>query len=191
MATESEILQSLDLGASKAILNNDSNSPLAELLVTLTQSVVEELKSSMEKRKINTTSRGLSQSVKPTNVNVNGSSVSVGISMAFYWKFVNYGVNGTEINRGAPNWGSSPSSGKTFLDSIKEWIPQRGLSLPSQFDDFEEFAFAIMANVKKHGKEGRPFFEDVINKSLVAKLEAPISKVLGRAIQVTIIAPWQ
>ena len=85
MASESQIIQALDLGASRAILNNEPDSPLGALLVELTQQVVEDLKTAMAKRKIDTASRGLSQSTKPTPVTVSGSSVSVGISMAFYW----------------------------------------------------------------------------------------------------------
>jgi len=191
MATESEILQALDLGASKAILNNEPNSPLGELLVSLTQDIVEELKASMVKHKINTSSRGLSQSTRPTPVTIVGNSVSVGISMAFYWKFVNFGVNGTETSVGAPNWGPTPQGSKSFFESIQDWIPQRGLSLPPQFSDFDQFTHAIMTNVRKHGQRGRPFFSDVINETLVQKLEEPISRVIGRAIKVNIVAPWQ
>lgn len=191
MATEAEILAALNLGSSKAILENKGSSPLSELLVSLVEGVVNDLKEALVARNINTTSLGLSQSLGVSNISFNGDSVSVGITAEFYWKYINYGVNGTEVNHGAPEWGKSPAGVKSFKESISEWIPQRGVMLPQEFRTFDSFAFAIMNSIKKKGKAPKPFFEDVVNESLVAKLQEPISNVLGRAIIVNIVSPWQ
>lgn len=188
--SESSIINSLNLGSSRDILENKPDSPLGKLLTELTEDVIKQLQERLVARDINA-SLGLSQSIIPTDVSINGGSVSVGISMDFYWKYVNYGVNGTEVNRGAPNWGGGPQQSKTFLQAVKEWIPQRGLTLPDGFTDYNSFAWAIMVNKRKKGQEARPFFTDVINENLVQVLKKPIENVLGRAVEISIVEPWQ
>jgi hypothetical protein len=188
--TEAEILSSLNLGSSKAILNNTAGNPLSALLQELTQEVIDDLRKAMQDRKVDA-SRNLSQSIKPTKTLYNGKAVSVGITMDFYWKYVNYGVNGTEVSHGAPSWGKAPSSGVSFHDSIKNWISQKGAGLPEQFKTYESFAWAVQRNIVKNGKEPRPFFEDVINDQLINVLKKPIQKLLGKSIKLNIISPWQ
>lgn len=191
MASEAEILQSLNLGSSRAVLDNKGSSPLSKLLVDISNEIVTELKQALVDRNINTASQGLSQSLGVTEINFDGNLLSVGISAEFYWKYVNYGVNGTETHRGAPDWGPAPAGELSFSESIRRWIPQRGLQLPQEFSSFESFTYAIMTNIRKHGKAARPFFEDVVNESLVAKIRQPIEAVIGRAVEISITAPWQ
>lgn len=188
---ESAILESLNLGSSREILKSSPGSPLSQLLLQAAQDTVEKLKVALKDRDVNTSSQTLSQSAAVTEVSVNGSEVSIGVSMDFYWKFVNYGVNGTELNRGAPNWGSVPSSEKTFHQSILEWIPKRGLMLPPSFQSYDSFAFAIMTNIRKFGVEARPFFTDVVNERLLEALQGPIEGVLRQAVTISIVEPWQ
>lgn len=188
---EAAILQALTAGTSRAVLENRGNSPLAELLVDLCEDVVEQLKAALKERNINTSSLGLSQSLHVSDISISGNELSVGISAAFYWKYVNYGVNGTEINHGAPEWGPPPPSELSFKDAILQWIPQRGVQLPPEFSSFDSFAYAIMTNVRKHGKEARPFFEDVVNATLIETMREPIQKIIGRAIQISIVSPFK
>lgn len=189
--TESEILQKLDLGTAKSVLQNKPGSPLGSLLQDMIQDVIEQLQQAMKNRNINTSSASLSQSIAPTEVKFNGDSVEIGLTMEHYWKYVNYGVNGSEVSRNAPAWGSAPSAGKSFRDSIKEWIPKRGLSLPESFKSYDQFAFAIMTNIIKRGKEGRPFFEDVVNDNLIQVMREPIESIVGRSIEIAIVSPFK
>lgn len=188
---EAAIIESLNLGAARAVLENKPASPLGQLLLSQVQMIVERLKDAMKNRDINTASLGLSQSVAASEVSVTPSGVSVQIEMDFYWKFVNYGVNGTEINRGAPNWGTQPPGPQTFFEAIRDWIPKRGLMLPPSFRSYDSFTFAIMENVRKKGKEARPFFADVVNDALVSELQGPIEDIIGRSIIISIVEPWQ
>jgi hypothetical protein len=192
VANESEILAQLNLGSAQAILDNSNASPLGQLLVSLADDVIKDLKAALKARDINTSSLGLSQSIVPSDVIVNGSEVSVNISMDFYWKYVNYGVNGTEVNHGAPTHGKAPAATKSFKDSILEWIPKRGLVLdPLKSKTYDQMAIAIMKKVIRDGQAPRPFFDDVINDALVQTLKTPIEKVMGRAIELKIVKPWQ
>lgn len=191
MASEVELLNALNLGSSKAVLANRGNSPLSQLLTTLSEDVITQLKAALVARNINTSSMGLSQSLHVSEIKIEGSEVKVGISAEFYWKFVNYGVNGTEIHRGAPDWGTQPPGDMSFKEAISRWIPQRGVQLPAEFSSFESFTYAIMTNIRKKGKEARPFFEDVVNDRLVDTLREPIVNLIGRAIEISIVSPWQ
>jgi len=188
---ESEILAKLNLGSAIAVLDNSSASPMGQLLTSLADGVIKDLQEALKARDVNTSSMGLSQSIVPSKVSVNGGEVTVNIGMDFYWKYINYGVNGAEINRGAPTHGKAPASAKSFKDSIAEWIPQRGAMLPPQFQTYDQFAYAIMTNVKKYGQEARPFFDDVVNDTLTQRLKEPIERLMGKAIEIKIVSPWQ
>ena len=191
MSSEAEILNQLNLGTSKAILDNKPQSALGQLLLSITEDIIVQLQNKIKEYNISTSSMGLSQSLAPTEVKIENGVVSVGISADFYWKFVNYGVNGTEVSHGAPDHGATPPGTLSFKESILQWIPQRGLQLPEQFGDFEQFSYAIMTNIRKHGKAPRPFFTDVVNNALINRIQEPIEKVIGRALKIRIVEPWQ
>lgn len=192
MINEADILGKLNLGTSKEVIANNPKSPLAKLLQEQIQDVIDQLTKSMDKYGISATDN-LRQSLVPTNPILDNNTVSVSVSVgdAFYWKFVNYGVNGTEVNHGAPAWGSQPAQEKSFHQNILEWIPTTGTTLPAQFDSYDSFAWAIQSNIIKNGKAPRPFFTDVVNEKLTEQLREPIAKLFGRAIKINIIEPWQ
>lgn len=187
---EADILNNLNVGNAKTSLDSSNNSPLGNLLVKLNQAIIDDLQQSIQARDINA-SRNLSQGITPSDVIINGNEVEVNISMDFYWKYINYGVNGTEVNHNAPSWGSAPSQTMSFHDSILAWKSDRGITLPEGFKDYDSFAWAIQNSIIHKGKKARPFYDDVINEKLVKVLEAPIRKLLGESIKLTIIAPWQ
>lgn len=188
--SEADILNSLNVGNAKTVLDNSNESPLAKLLKELNQAIIDDLQVSIQERDINA-SRNLSQGITPSDVIIRGSEVEVNISMDFYWKYINYGVNGTEVNHGSPNWGSAPSQTLSFHESILAWKSDRGITLPSNFDDYDSFAWAIQNSIIRKGKKPRPFYDDVINEKLVKVLEAPIRRLLGESIKLTIVAQWQ
>ena len=188
--SEADILGGLTVGNAKSVIEGKKNSPLGNLLVELNQAIIDDLQQSIQARDINA-SRNLSSGITPSDVIINGNEIEVNISMDFYWKYINYGVNGTEQNNNAPSWGASPSQTLSFHESILAWKSDRGITLPEGFKDYDSFAWAIQTNIKKYGKKARPFYDDVINDKLVAVLEAPIKKLLGESIKLTIVASWQ
>lgn len=189
-AEEADIISKLTLGTSKAIIKGQPNSPLGELLQSLAQDVTDMLTKSLDGYDVNA-SRNLRQSITPTKIEQNGNTISVPIEADFYWKFVNYGVNGSEVNHGAPSWGTQPPQEKTFHQAILEWIPTTGSTLPAGFEDYDSWAGAIQSSIVKKGKAARPFFTDVVNDKLVEYLREPISNLLGRSIEIAIVEPWQ
>lgn len=188
---EADILSRLNLGSSTAILENSTGNPLEELLKNLMQGVIDELVKSMAKYDVSA-SGFLQQSMKPTNVIIEGGAITAGIQVdekAYYWKFINGGVNGTELNHGAPDWSGYVAPQTDYKQSVLKWIGDRGITTDGDYDDL---AFAIMKNIKKYGKKPRPFFDDVIkDPKLIELLKRPIEKLIGRAIAVKIAEPWQ
>jgi len=187
---EADILGGLTVGNAKSVVEGKKNSPLGNLLIELNQAIIDDLRTSIKNRDIDA-SRNLSQGITPSDVIINGNEIEVNISMDFYWKYINYGVNGTEQNNNAPSWGAAPSQTLSFHESILAWKSDRGITLPEGFKDYDSFAWAIQTNIKKYGKKARPFYDDVINEKLVKVLEAPIKKLLGESIKLTIVASWQ
>ena len=192
MINEADIIKKLNLGSSRAVLDNTPNNPLAELLTVQVNDIVEDLRDNLDKYNADA-SGNLKQSITPTKTSIKGSEVSIEIEAPFYWKFVNYGVNGSLINRGAPNWGKQSGGGgwQEFEAEISQWIRDRGITLPSQFDSYESFNYVIRKSIKEKGKQPRPFFSDVVNDRLIEELEEPITELMRRAITIKIVEPWQ
>jgi hypothetical protein len=184
----------LQNSSSKDVLKSTPKSPLAELLEAQVQGVVDDLRLSLNNYGASTPSGNLEQSIVPTSVKLEGSELSVSIQAPFYWKFVNFGVNGTLINRGAPNWGKQEgedSSWQAFEKEISDWIVNRGITKPAQFDTYKSFNYVIRKNKREKGQIARPFFSDVVNEALIQELQIPITKLMKRAITIKIIEPWQ
>jgi hypothetical protein len=190
--TEAEVIAMVsNLGTAKDILDGDPSSPLAKLLQDLIQDVTDQLVQKLADYDA-VASGNLMQSIKPTEkAYLDGDVLSVHITAPFYWKFINYGVNGTQISRGAPAWGQQAPQDRSFHANIMDWIRNRGITLPEQFENYNSFAWAIMKNIEKKGQEKRPFFTDVVNEKLYDALTAPISTLIGRAITVKIIEPYK
>jgi len=191
MADVNSIINQLQgIGKAKASIHGGKSSPLSDVLQALTQDIVDQLRDKMDDYRIDA-SGDLKASTRPTKIEVKGNNVSVAISSPYYWKFVNYGVNGTKVNRGAPQWGSVQGAGASFEQSIAQWIRNKGITLPSNFSSYDQLNYVIRRSIREKGKEARPYFSDVVNNELNAKLREPIEKILKRSIELVIIEPWQ
>lgn len=198
MVSEVDILNKLNLGTSKAVIEGQPNSPLGALLTTLANDVTKQLTESIDKHGISASSN-LRQSIKPQSVKLDGDTVSVEIEADFYWKYVNYGVNGFAVHHGAPNWGKTGKTREEFIQAMGAWRMNVGLNLNSwtndsgkpAFSSYEQMDKALAYLVAKNGKKPRPFFTDVVNKDLVEYLRKPIEKLFKKSMTVVIIEPWQ
>lgn len=178
------------IGQSKAVVEGKPDSPLSKLLVDLAQDVTNELTANIDKYDIKA-SGNLKQSIKPTTIKLDGDTLSIGVEADFYWKFLNYGVNGTLNNVGAPSWGSTESTGKSFEQSIDEWIRNRGITLPPNFSSYESLNYVIRRSIREKGIKPRPFFTDVINENIIDTVKAPVEKLLGKSISIIIKEPFE
>ena len=133
-------------------------------------------------------SRELLQSINPLPIEVENGVFTISIEMESYWKFINEGVNGTERDRGAPTWGSTPSIGRTFKESVKEWMAFKGINSLSWTDkngeqvtkqlstneDYDSAAFVVMRGIKKNGIKPTYFVDDVLDEDYIKEIENKI-----------------
>ena len=185
-------LSQLDnIGRSRAVLNNEPSSPLAELLSDQLNDVVQKLRDRVEYYDADAYGN-LKASLATTKAHIEGDRLVIEVQGAFYWKFINGGVNGTLINRGAPNWGQQPQGRMTWKQSMREWMVARGVDAqPNRSGEVTEkmrdsFAIFLMKRIKEKGQEARPFVDDVVNDDLIQNIESEISQLVGRAIEVSL-----
>ena len=190
MPTEDQILKSLNLGSSKAALEGEPNSPLAQLLALQAQDIIDDLRKNLVKYDANA-SNNLAQDIKPTKVDVTGDEVSISIEAPFYWKFVNYGVNGSLVNRGAPSWGKQPTSGLSMSQAMNNWSRDRGITTVNGKSSWTSKSHVQGMSMQQRGQIARPFYSDVVNQALITELEEPITELMKRAITIRIVEPWQ
>lgn len=181
-----------NIGEAEAVVKAEPGSPLDELLCKLMQEVVDSLKQKLVDYDA-VASNNLSQSMIPSQqAYLEGELLTVNITAPNYWKFVNYGVNGTEVNHGSPAWGKQPPTDMSFHASIMNWMRDRGIQNdPARSPTMEAAAWAIMTKIRRDGLKPRPFYSDVVNDDLISYLSDAISTLIGRAITVNIIEPFK
>ena len=160
------------------------NSELQQILIDwLNDELVAKIKEEMNTLDVNA-SRNLTQSINVSQAQLLANSdVVAEVLMSHYWKYINYGVNGTEINRGAPTHGKGVKTDLTFHEAILEWIPSRGYTIPAGFKNYDSWAYAIMTNIRKFGKEKKPFINNAIDKLDYSSLENDIVKAFANEIR--------
>jgi hypothetical protein len=190
MASEDSILKNLNLGSSKESIKGSPSSPLAQLITVEAQEIVDRLRKSAYKYDVDASGQ-LIQETNPTKVSVSGSEVTIGISAPFYWKFVNFGINGSLVNRGAPTWGKQPPSGFTMSQALSAWSRDRGIRAVDGRSNWISRSHVAGMSLTERGQIARPFYSDVVNDALMKELEEPIMKLMGKAITIKIVDPWQ
>ena len=183
MSIESDLVNGLDFGRSSDILNGTSDNPMTELLTRLVNELI------MDMRKLLVESRAtgnLEQSIIPKELNP--ETIALDAQDAFYWKYVNYGVNGTKVNRGAPTHDKAPSSNLSFHDSITKWLGDKGIVPPEEMTR-ESYAYLIMGKLKRDGMEGTHFIDKVVTDQRINEMSKPISALLKESIIVYIKKP--
>lgn len=186
MGKAADIINKLNLGTAKPTIAGDLGSPMNILLVGIHQEVIDSLNKSISKYNTIASNR-LKQSIISIDHSVPGK-ITLEMSAEFYWKYVNYGVNGTEVSHGAPTWGKAPASTGSFKAAILGWIRDKGIQAkPGQ--TYDQMAFSIMHSIKIKGLRPRPFFTDVVNKELKRYIEKSVSSVIKKAITIEIKTP--
>ena len=123
-----------------------------EELTTIANSYREEAIIKLTENGSNVTGK-LAASIKVQPARLTEASVVIPVTMLKYGQYVD---NGAERGRG----GNPP------VQDIVKWIKQKRISVPNQFKDVEQFAWAIAYNIGKQGqrfKRARPFIEPALN----------------------------
>lgn len=181
--TEGDIIAGLDFGRSKDILENKSKNPMTDLLLKITNELIEDWRKELIKNDSYATG-GLAQSLRPATIKPD----SIETAGAPHWKYINYGVNGTKVNRGAPTHGKAPKGNLSFYDAIYKWIGDKGI-VPNEGMTREQLAGAIVNSIRMKGIEATHFFDKVLTEQRVDEMSKRVSDLVGAAIKTVIKKP--
>jgi hypothetical protein len=95
----------------------------------------------------------LAASIKVQPARVTETSIVIPVTMLKYGEYVD---DGAERGRGK----------RPPVQDIVQWIKQKRISVPKQFKNVEQFAFAISFNIGRSGqrfKRARPFIQPALN----------------------------
>ena len=95
----------------------------------------------------------LAASIRVQPARVTETSIVIPVTMLKYGEYVD---DGAERGRGR----------RPPVQDIVKWIKQKRISVPNQFKNVEQFAFAIAFNIGKSGqrfKRARPFIQPALN----------------------------
>lgn len=176
-----------DLGQAKSVLENLPKNPLQLLLQEQLDGVVQQLRNSVSNHDLDASGE-LKKSFVTTKPNFKNSTLEISVEANYYWKFLDQGVNGTKINRGAPTWGQQPYRGESFKQKVDEWIRFRGITPRGKVyrSSYDSLNFMIRKSIVEKGKEPTYFVDDVINERLINNMSEEITNLVGRSIEVRI-----
>lgn len=181
--SDADIINSLDFGRSEDILKNTSDNPMTELLLRITNELIEDWRKQLINDKSYATG-DLAQSLRPATIKPN----SIETAGAPHWKYVNYGVNGVMVNRGAPTHGKAPKGNLSFYQAIKKWLYDKGIQPPEGYT-IEQYAGMIKNSVRMKGIEATHFFDKVLTEQRVDEMSQRVSDLVGAAIRTVIKKP--
>lgn len=156
---------------------------MTELLLRITNELIEDWRKQLINDKSYATG-DLTQSFQPVKL----SESQIATTASNHWKYINYGVNGTMVNRGAPTHGPAPRGNLSFYEAIKKWIYDKGIVPPEGYTR-EQFAGMIVNSVRMKGIEATHFFDKVLTEQRVDEMSQRVSDLVGAAIRVVIKKP--
>ena len=180
---DADIINSLDFGRSEDILKNTSDNPMTELLLRITNELIEDWRKQLISDKSYATG-DLAQSLRPATIKPD----LIETAGAPHWKYINYGVNGAMVNRGAPTHGKAPKGNLSFYQAIKKWIYDKGI-VPEEGMTREQLAGAMVNSIRMKGIEATHFFDKVLTEQRVDEMSKRVSDLVGEAIKIVIKKP--
>ena len=181
---EGDIAASLDFGRAEDILKNTSDSPMTELLLRITNELIEDWRKQLISDKSYATG-DLTQSFQPVKL----SESQIATTASNHWKYINYGVNGIKVNRGAPTHGPAPKGNLSFYQAIYKWIGDKGIVPKEEGITREQLAGMIVNSVRMKGIEATHFFDKVLTEQRVDEMSKRVSDLVGAAIKIVIKKP--
>jgi hypothetical protein len=173
----------------------------ADILTEIGNKAIEMLKESLQNVDRVASSR-LSQSIIAMPVRVFNQSLILEIKMEEYWKFVDRGVDGTQVSHGSPYKFKSgktlPSQpmlrhianrGEKYDPIVSQMIAKRKRKPLSRDKARKSLAFALGVNIRRRGIKPTNFASDVFEKIEVMG-EKMMSDFLKRKIELE-IKTWQ
>jgi len=141
----------------------------------------------------------LSDSIAPQEPQRVGNSIVVPVDIAFYYKFIDQGVNGYKVNRGSSYNYKPTAPTQKMVDALKIWIKKEGIKqsgnrnkaivarekrrklIPQKIKNLDEAAYALSATIKKVGQKRTLFWTNSLKD-----IEKDIEKTIGKELTIVI-----
>lgn len=194
------VLEDTDIelaGESRADYSPVEFTDTGNTIIQLAATYIELINEEIEKKDV-ASSGYMQDNITPTDLDVNGDTLTVGINAPLYASYVDEGVNGWAVNRGSRfqyrTKGVNPSG--SMVKSLKDYINREGLSSRNvkvsvtereakgrtMKDATTKAAVNMAYMIKRQGIKPRHFWRDATSGFL------PIAeKELGTAVKIDII----
>jgi hypothetical protein len=194
------VLEDTDIelaGESRADYSPVEFTDTGNTVIQLAATYIEMINEEIEKKDV-ASSGFMQDNITPTDLEVNGDTLTVGINAPLYASYVDEGVNGWAVNRGSrfqyrtkgvdPN-GAMVKSLKSYIQreglsarNVKVSVTQREAKGKTMKDATTKAAMQMGYMIKRQGIKPRHFWRDATNKFI------PIAeKELGTAVKIDII----
>ena len=162
-------------------------SPTQRLIGQWVDDLIRVTKERLERSGISASNQ-LSQSIQVVPIDLNENTLTIGIEMNGYWKYVDLGVKGAKSSAKAPN---SPFQYRNKMPpprAIQEWIAFKGI--PLQGDDKQaanrSLSFLIAKRIRDFGTKETRFFSDSLTEDKINVLVDDIAVAIGKQIGVSL-----
>ncbi len=163
---------------------------VADIVLSWTDELIQDMRTDLD-RQVKSKRNNLAQSISPSLI-VTRNGVSMELSLADYYDFVDKGVNGMQGNQGSIYSYKTARPSKKHAQAIAEWITDAGIDFKGRGSDNWAKArlnagYAMATSIKKKGLKPKPFFDKNINQARVEDLSQRILDATGIVVELQLL----
>ena len=163
---------------------------VADIVLSWTDELIQDMRTDLD-RQVKSKRNNLAQSISPSLI-VTRNGVSMELSLADYYDFVDKGVNGMQGNQGSIYSYKTARPSKKHAQAIAEWITDAGIDFKGRGSDNYakarlNAAYAMATSIKKKGLKPKPFFDKNINQARVEDLSQRILDATGIVVELQLL----
>lgn len=163
---------------------------VADIVLSWTDELIQDMRTDLD-RQVKSKRNNLAQSISPSLI-VTRNGVSMELSLADYYDFVDKGVNGMQGNQGSIYSYKTARPSKKHAQAIAEWITDAGIDFKGRGSDNYAKArlnagYAMATSIKKKGLKPKPFFDKNINQARVEDLSQRILDATGIVVELQLL----
>ena len=164
---------------------------VADIVLSWTDELIQDMRTDLD-RQVKSKRNNLAQSISPSLI-VTRNGVSMELSLADYYDFVDKGVNGMQGNQGSIYSYKTARPSKKHAQAIAEWITDAGIDFKGRGSDNWAKArlnagYAMATSIKKKGLMPKPFFDKNINQARVEDLSQRILDATGIVVELQLLS---
>ena len=163
---------------------------VADIVLSWTDELIQDMRTDLD-RQVKSKRNNLAQSISPSLI-VTRNGVSMELSLADYYDFVDKGVNGMQGNQGSIYSYKTARPSKKHAQAIAEWITDAGIDFKGRGSDNYakarlNAAYAMATSIKKKGLKPKPFYDKNITQARVDDLSQRILDATGIVVELQLL----